>query len=329
MKKGPESAFDTVIALLEERRKYDQWLTALQNRRDSTPPGVFSRVHADYTRRLAQVTDQIRSHSEELEEQAARLSTRLGELGIRETERLEQRAEAELRAHVGELSPDAWESTAKQADTEIAGIAAEQAVVAADLHRVTELLAAASNTPAPPIAGVESPAKGVEATTEPPVLVLADEPPTARSGTRSTGFDELAFLKSVVSPNRLGASGQRKDAAAARAAPKPGAGARAPGASDSVEQATRPARGGRSSVERGAVRDDETKPAGGLKTAPNDQRRGADRSFAANVSGNQPIMLRPSGAIEQPKTLKCAECGAMNYPTEWYCERCGAELAAL
>jgi hypothetical protein len=32
---------------------------------------------------------------------------------------------------------------------------------------------------------------------------------------------------------------------------------------------------------------------------------------------------------EQVKTLKCQECGTMNYPTEWYCERCGAELAAL
>jgi hypothetical protein len=29
------------------------------------------------------------------------------------------------------------------------------------------------------------------------------------------------------------------------------------------------------------------------------------------------------------KTLKCVECGTMNLPTEWYCERCGAELAAL
>ena len=29
------------------------------------------------------------------------------------------------------------------------------------------------------------------------------------------------------------------------------------------------------------------------------------------------------------KTLKCQECGAMNFPTEWYCERCGGELAAL
>lgn len=29
------------------------------------------------------------------------------------------------------------------------------------------------------------------------------------------------------------------------------------------------------------------------------------------------------------KSLKCQECGSMNYPTEWYCERCGGELAAL
>jgi hypothetical protein len=37
---------------------------------------------------------------------------------------------------------------------------------------------------------------------------------------------------------------------------------------------------------------------------------------------------RASGGTA-PKTLKCGECGTMNRPTEWYCERCGAELAAL
>jgi hypothetical protein len=38
-----------------------------------------------------------------------------------------------------------------------------------------------------------------------------------------------------------------------------------------------------------------------------------------------------SGSVptEQVKTLKCSECGSMNYPTEWYCERCGGELAAM
>ena len=46
---------------------------------------------------------------------------------------------------------------------------------------------------------------------------------------------------------------------------------------------------------------------------------------------------RPSGAFGQPtprtseavKSLKCQECGTLNYPTEWYCERCGGELAAF
>lgn len=34
----------------------------------------------------------------------------------------------------------------------------------------------------------------------------------------------------------------------------------------------------------------------------------------------------PSGVA---KTLKCGECGTLNRPTEWYCERCGAELAGV
>jgi hypothetical protein len=29
------------------------------------------------------------------------------------------------------------------------------------------------------------------------------------------------------------------------------------------------------------------------------------------------------------RTLRCGECGAMNRPLEWYCEKCGAELAAV
>jgi hypothetical protein len=29
------------------------------------------------------------------------------------------------------------------------------------------------------------------------------------------------------------------------------------------------------------------------------------------------------------KTLKCGDCGTLNRPTEWYCERCGAELAGV
>jgi hypothetical protein len=52
-------------------------------------------------------------------------------------------------------------------------------------------------------------------------------------------------------------------------------------------------------------------------------------SSKRQVSGATPLTMKSVTTAEQPKTLKCTECGAMNYPTEWYCERCGAELAAL
>ena len=61
----------------------------------------------------------------------------------------------------------------------------------------------------------------------------------------------------------------------------------------------------------------------------------------ARPSGGQPAPTEPAAPApaapaaakaapnQQAKTLKCAECGTLNRPTEWYCERCGAELAAL
>jgi hypothetical protein len=53
-----------------------------------------------------------------------------------------------------------------------------------------------------------------------------------------------------------------------------------------------------------------------------------EKPLAMNVTGNIPIVIRDKPQ-ETTKTLKCSDCGAMNYPTEWYCERCGAELASL
>ncbi len=49
---------------------------------------------------------------------------------------------------------------------------------------------------------------------------------------------------------------------------------------------------------------------------------------AAPVAAAAPAKPQASSS-NQAKTLKCGECGTLNRPTEWYCERCGAELAAL
>lgn len=57
-----------------------------------------------------------------------------------------------------------------------------------------------------------------------------------------------------------------------------------------------------------------------------------DLAFLRSVtdSGNAaPNSARANGAADQAKTLRCTECGTMNFPTEWYCERCGGELATF
>src|ERR1700738_2737399 len=65
------------------------------------------------------------------------------------------------------------------------------------------------------------------------------------------------------------------------------------------------------------------RPGGGSRTPPQ----------TTTAVATPPSVPKSGGASdprsEQHKTLKCPECGAANYPTEWYCERCGGELATM
>jgi hypothetical protein len=92
-----------------------------------------------------------------------------------------------------------------------------------------------------------------------------------------------------------------------------------------------------------------------LKSVTEDEKRGiatpapggpatVGRRSGAQFQPSEPAVSRPAPApapnpspaaahgnedSEPVRTLKCRECGTMNLPTEWYCESCGAELAAL
>ncbi|MGH7709862.1 MAG: hypothetical protein ACREOG_01180, partial [Gemmatimonadaceae bacterium] len=81
---------------------------------------------------------------------------------------------------------------------------------------------------------------------------------------------------------------------------------------------SRGARGGIATTDTGLAVDTHQKA---TAARPTPARNGS-------TSGSVPVFLRDVPA-EQTKTLKCQECGTMNYPTEWYCERCGGELAAM
>jgi hypothetical protein len=72
-----------------------------------------------------------------------------------------------------------------------------------------------------------------------------------------------------------------------------------------------------------SVASEDTRPIG---------RRTSNPGMAAPTATSAPPQTAtPSvkAAAAVAKTLKCGECGTLNRPTEWYCERCGAELAGV
>jgi len=380
-----DDSLTLVESLMAERRKYENWIAALESRRATTPERVFSRVHADYHDRLDAVIEQLKEHTEGLRAELASLTLRLTAIEEEQQQRHDERAEAELRAHVGELSPDAWNQVAADADRSIESLTAKHSELELERSKTRELLneaerpptprggpAVTSSAAAPPSAPVTAPAPAPAAarvdplgagipivrastagetqrarpesmaapaaapgTTElptelPPPVIAAEAriveaasaapagserrdadvtpPPTQRadasrlSGQTKGTFDELAFLSSVVdTPNGV---------------------LETPPA-DRPDERTR-----RDSFAQRASEDDIVNLASDPGASLNGAPRSAGSPLAMNVSGNIPIVIKDK-TTEAAKSLKCGECGAMNYPTEWYCERCGAELASL
>ncbi len=72
---------------------------------------------------------------------------------------------------------------------------------------------------------------------------------------------------------------------------------------------------------------DEAKPAAPRR--PSNPGSGGNVPQASRAVETAPAPASKPGAPGVAKTLKCGECGTLNRPTEWYCERCGAELAGI
>ena len=350
-------------ALLTERRKYEKWLQSLDARRETTPQHVFERVKADYTGRLERVDEELAVHRQAVQEERSSLHSRRSLLEAEEQLRRDERAELELRQHVGELEGGEADSAFKAVDDALKQLVGEKTGLSSRIAELDALLelkpfatpvggaplespplglptmppaaqapavapapasappraAATINPPLPPApprpstvhapaaappapAMAAAPVSAAAKTERAEPIIPSAEPALPDRGQLRTPdgrFDEMAFVRGVVGP----------DGGA------PAASATAPARARDVGSANVPLRG-RASQEQliESVRIDPTR---------------VERPLAANVPSNTPIVLRTSGQTEQSKTLKCSECGAMNYPTEWYCERCGAELAAL
>ena len=274
------SSLDQVAALDEERRRYEAWLAQLDERHVATPERVLQRVRADYQERLHDVVTRLGEHAELLSNAVEERARTVDELRAAEQEHQDARAEAELRAMVGEYGPEQWRELAAQADEQLASLAERRGAAEAELARLEQVLALARQ------------ADGAEP-------AAPDEAATA-----TASLDDVAAARTEEWPSA--------------AAPADMAGA-VPAAEDWPAEEV-----------------PETPPP---RIVERHREARAPEPAAADWFVEEPALAPPpppppasghaASAATQAKTLRCQECGTMNYPTEWYCERCGGELATL
>ena len=99
------------------------------------------------------VLDELGGRSAELRQVVDDLTERVTALQAEENAHRDQRAEAELRAAVGEYSPDQWREVSQGTEADIARVAARRAEAASELAQVQQLLNMATATVRRPDAG--------------------------------------------------------------------------------------------------------------------------------------------------------------------------------
>ena len=295
MAKPTTDTDSTIEGLLHQRAQYEQWLARLDSAGDKAPPAVRAKVRGDYEARLRGVIDQLRGHSATIAEELDRHKGTQAGLDHDRRHVEEELAEAEVRHTVGEYTEDEWRRISDQSSEQLSRLRGELRAVGDEIARLAEVqgLIAAAPKPAPPAPPPPAP-------TPPPVAVVAEpEPPP------------------VV---------EEPPPPVAKAPPKP------PPREPEVVHAAPP--GDELAFIKSVATEEERKPAPpppspSSRRASNPGAGASARSAdVASAAGSATAPGKP-GAAGVAKTLKCGECGTLNRPTEWYCERCGAELAGI
>jgi len=225
--------------------------------------------------------------------------------------------------------PGAAEAPAADAEAEVAEAAGpvEEAEVA-ETAPEREVVPAPEAAPPPP-QPVRAAAPAVEAIAPPepaiptprksgPVRAPAIAPPPAehaKAPMRQSALDELAFIRSVAEPPK----GEPVEEAAEPVPPTAPAAAEPPPAPPASQV---PGENPLVPVQHLTLGEPEGPPPTLEKRPTHVASRGSEQQTARPHE-------RPSEAEPAAKTLRCAECGTANLPTEWYCEKCGAELSAF
>ena len=311
---------DAVASLMLERQRYEAWISQLESRRSITPPHVFERVRADYERRLREVTTQLAGRTSEVQGTMAALTERLARLQSEETSLRDQRYEQELRSHVGEITAEQWAKVEKDHDDRLGRIGTERGSISGEIARLQQMLSMAGHRDGLP--------SGESAS------IAADARAAAGDPKRQPGFDELEFLKSVTDGGKGGAGKPVNGPPGRTPTPVETMASRPSSSMPAVKADSTPAKSSSIPTERvsSPLAQSGTFPgdaSGSLPLSDHEQNKANEEAAKAEREPEEvPAFLRDVPQ-EQTKTLRCGDCSAMNFPTEWYCERCGAELAGM
>jgi hypothetical protein len=323
MKKGEPTRLDALEALIAEKRKHEGYLAKLDERREGTPEHVYKRLRDEYLTKLtdAQVKAQMEAESvgDALDEDEAAIV----EIEDKLAKLQEEKVEGELRAAVGEIDAKEWSKKLTAFTAGITMAEKDRDARREQLDRMRALLSEAmGGAPAAPA----SPAKR-------PGTPSGGVPAHRATSTMATGpnFDELAFLNAVAGRTSTPGAPAPRESKPIEVVKEPAAAEPNEKAAEVAEKAeaepvTEPTPAKRATPAVAA----DAAPAAPAAEKPAKPAAPAKKAESAADEDESDSFGRPTPRTTQAvKTLKCQECGTFNYPTEWYCERCGGELAAL
>jgi hypothetical protein len=302
MAKATPETDATIEALLQQRAQFEQWLARLDSAGDKAPPAVRARVRGDYESRLRAVIEELRGHAATISEELERHKRTQSGLDQDRRQAEEALAEAEVRHTVGEYAEDEWRRISDESNDRLSQLRIELRGVGEEIARLAE---------------VQGLIGGGPKRTEPPTAVPAPPPVAAVPEPEPEPEPEVELEPEPEPPPPPRPAPAA--AAPARSSPRP-----SPAREPEVTHAAPP---GDELAFLKSVAEEERKPAPApSRRGSNPGNAGAGRASEASSSGPS---TTKSGAPGVAKTLKCGECGTLNRPTEWYCERCGAELAGI
>jgi hypothetical protein len=334
MSRKGRSTQSAVEKLVEQRRLIHDWLAKLRANVDGMPGHVIERVRNDYRTRLDGVMAELAGQRDALREALEEAQQRHEDLDELAQHKKDELSELKLRRHVGEMDDPRFKDQNSAMQAAIDQIKKDVAATIRDIERYEEILEAISAGEAPAAREDDESKRERPAREERPAAAAPAKP-----------VDELAFLRSVTGvmkavkppaqtppPPPPPPPPREPKKEPARAAEPPVTIDAEPGlftlpGSEEMKPAAKPREQGLIVVTGNEdAASNLLPPPSPPPPPPRPGAGGAGPVAPGGVPSAAASKVDPSLVQE---SLKCRECGAVNRPTEWYCEKCGAELSAF